>query len=73
MKTIKGIIDRIEGDFAVVEVYGGTRDFDISLFPKEAKSGDVVEITGNKVKILNKETEKLRKEIEDLMKEVWED
>lgn len=73
MKKIKGIIDRFEGNIAVVEVDGVTKDFDKSLFPKEATVGDVVEIEGNKVTVLKNETEKLRKEIEDLMNDVWED
>jgi hypothetical protein len=73
MKKIKGIIDRFEGQIAVVEIDGETKDFEKTLFPKEASVGDVVEIEGNKVKVLKNETEKLRREIEDLMKDVWED
>ncbi|MDR7240858.1 DUF3006 domain-containing protein [Neobacillus drentensis] len=70
---VKGIIDRFEGKFAVVEIDGKTRDFPKSIFPKSAAVGDVVEIIGDKVKVLKDETEKLRREIEDLMDDVWED
>ena len=70
---VKGIIDRFEGKYAVVEIEGKTRDFPKSIFPKSAAVGDVVEIDGEKVKILKDETEKLRQEIEELMDDVWED
>ena len=73
MKKIKGIIDRFEEGFAVVEIEGTTKDYPKSIFPKETQVGDVVYITGDKVKIDKTETKKLAKEIEDLMKEVWED
>jgi hypothetical protein len=73
MKKVKGIIDRFEGDIAVVEINGKTQDFPKPIFPKEAKVGDVVIIDGNKVTIDKKTTEKLREEIEELMNEVWED
>jgi hypothetical protein len=70
---VKGIIDRFEGKFAVVEIEGKTKDFPKSIFPKSAFVGDVVEINGDKVKVLKEETEKLRQEIEELMEDVWED
>lgn len=70
---MRGIIDRFEGEIAVVEIDGTTKDFPKKLFPKSAKTGDVVEINEDKVTVLKAQTEKLRKEIEDLMNEVWED
>lgn len=70
---MKGIIDRFEGDWVVVEIDGETKDFKKSIFPEEAAVGDVVEIKGSQVTVLKGETEKLRKEIEDLMDEVWDD
>ena len=70
---VKGIIDRFEGKFAVVEIDGKTKDFPRSIFPKSTTVGDVVEINGEKVKVLKDETDKLRKEIEELMDDVWED
>jgi hypothetical protein len=70
---MKGIIDRFEEDWAVVEIEGETKDFDRAIFPEEAVAGDVVEIEGDKVTILKDETKRLRKEIEELMDEVWED
>jgi hypothetical protein len=70
---MKGIIDRFEGDIAVVEIDGKTKDFPKSIFPKEAEVGDVIIIDGDKITVDKIATEKLRKEIEDLMNEVWED
>ncbi|OAT73744.1 DUF3006 domain-containing protein [Parageobacillus thermoglucosidasius] len=69
-RKVKGIIDRFEGDIAVVEIDRKTHDLPKAIFPKEADVGDVVII---EVTIDKKETEKLRKEIEELMNEVWED
>ncbi|MDP1442353.1 DUF3006 domain-containing protein [Priestia megaterium] len=73
MKKIKGIIDRFEEGFAVIEIEGMTKDYPKSIFPEEIQVGDVVYITGDKVTIDKTETKKLAKEIEDLMNEVWED
>ena len=73
MKKVKGIIDRFEEGFAVVEIEGKTKDYPKDIFPREIQVGDVVYITGEKVEIDRRETKKLAKEIEDLMNEVWED
>ncbi|MEO2222998.1 DUF3006 domain-containing protein [Priestia megaterium] len=73
MKKIKGIIDRFEEGFAVVEIEGITKDYPKDIFPEDTQVGDVVYITGNKVKVDRQETKKREKEIEDLMNELWED
>ncbi|MCM3570622.1 DUF3006 domain-containing protein [Neobacillus mesonae] len=70
---MKGIIDRFEGKYAVVEINGVTKDFPKSIFPKAASVGDVVEINGDKVSVLEDETKKRRQEVEKLMNEVWDD
>ncbi|OQP12611.1 DUF3006 domain-containing protein [Geobacillus thermoleovorans] len=69
-RKVKGIVDRFEGDIAVVEIDKKTLDLPKTIFPKEIDVGDVVII---EVMIDKKETEKLRKEIEELMNEVFED
>lgn len=73
MKKIKGIIDRFEEGFAVVEIEGKTKDYPKDIFPKDTEVGDVVYITGNKVTIDRQETKKREKEIQELMNELWED
>ena len=70
---MKGIIDRFEGEFAVIEVDGNTQDVSRSLIADGVQQGDVVELVNG---IWNKNTvatEKRSKEIKKLMDSVWED
>ena len=55
---MKWIIDRFEGDFAVVECDGSYFDLPKYALPKDADEGDVVEVTINK-----NETEKVKKSV----------
>lgn len=64
------IIDRFEGDYAVVEYKDRTFNFPKDLLPSEAKEGDVIEIN---VSINIEETNTIKKEVEKLMDDVWED
>ncbi len=73
MKKTKGIIDRFEGEYAVIEIGNETKDVLRSSLPKEAQVRDVLYFVDVKMVIDKEETEKLRKEIEDLMDEVWDD
>lgn len=66
---MKVIIDRFEGDFAVVELPDKTMvNMLKTLLPSEAKEGDVISITVDK-----EETKSRRAHIEKLMNDVWED
>jgi len=70
----KGVIDRFEGDLAVIE----TDDRQIvhlprEKLPKEAKEGSVVEIREDRAVVLHRETEERRERIRDLMKGLFED
>jgi len=69
----KGIIDRFEGDLAVVEFNDTMEDIPKDKLPKEAAVGDVLVFNGDKITIDTKETAKLKQEIEDLMDELFED
>ncbi len=61
------IVDRIEGDYAVVEIEkGNMSNIPLDLVPN-VKEGDVVSITINKDK-----TEERKKTIEELMNSVFE-
>jgi hypothetical protein len=73
MKKVKGIIDRFEGDIAVVEINGKTQDFPKSIFPKEAEVGDVIILENGHFRVEKEENDKRRKEIEDLINELFED
>ena len=69
----KGIIDRFEGELAVVEFDDEMKDIPKNKLPKEANVGDVLIFDGDKITISNEETNKLKKEIDDLMDELFED
>ena len=61
------IVDRVEGDYAVVEIEKGKMyNLPLELVPN-VKEGDVVTITINKGK-----TEERKKTIEELMNSVFE-
>ncbi len=69
----KGIIDRFEGELAVVEFDDEMKDIPKSKLPKKANVGDVLIFDGDKITISKEETGKLKKEIDDLMDELFED
>ena len=61
------IVDRVEGDYAVVEIDKGKMCNLPLVFVPNVKEGDVVTITINKDK-----TEERKKTIEELMNSVFE-
>ena len=64
---MKVIVDRFEGDYAVVEIaIGKCVNIPRVLVPDE-KEGDII-----KIEIEKKETEKRKKYIKDLMNNVFE-
>lgn len=64
---MKFIIDRFEGDFAVVELENKTlANMPKILLPSSVQEGDVIEIIVNK-----KHTEERKENIKKLMDEVW--
>lgn len=69
----KGIIDRFEGNFAVVEFEDRTEDIPKEILPKDCKVGDVVSFIDNKISVDKAETLKRKEEIDDLMNELFED
>jgi hypothetical protein len=70
---MKGIIDRFEGKYAVVEVEGGRMiDVDKSQLPLGAKEGMVIQISES-ITIDIEETKKRKEEIEELTKDLWEE
>ncbi len=61
------IIDRFDGNFAVVELDNGeTVNMPRKLVPKGAKEGDVVDIRINEETTLER-----RQRIENMMKDLW--
>ncbi|SKA79211.1 Protein of unknown function [Clostridium sp. USBA 49] len=70
-----GIIDRFEGDFAVVELYNEKMiSINKKYIPKEAKEGYVIDIDEvNKKIIINyEETKKRNDKIKSITKDLWE-
>ncbi|ASI36902.1 pyruvate kinase (plasmid) [Exiguobacterium sp. N4-1P] len=74
MSKRKGIIDRIEGKWVVVEFDDGMRDILISRFPMTVESGDVIWIDEyGHIEKDDQERQRLSDEIDELMEELWED
>lgn len=63
---MKGIVDRIEGEYVVLEVNGEMIDIERNLFPKGIKEGDIVELVDNEYVILGDETAMRKEAIENL-------
>ncbi|WP_047392426.1 DUF3006 domain-containing protein [Exiguobacterium sp. s168] len=74
MTKRKGIIDRIEGKWVVVEFDDGMRDILISRFPMTVESGDVIWMDEyGHIEKDDQERQRLSGEIDKLMEELWED
>lgn len=74
MTKRKGIIDRIEGKWVVVEFDDGMRDILISRFPMIVESGDVIWMDEyGHIERDDQERQRLSSEIDELMEELWED
>jgi len=69
----KGIIDRFEGDLAVVEFDSEMRDIPKNMLPKGSDVGDLLIFDSDSITIDKAGTDKLRTEIEDLMKDLFEE
>ena len=69
---MKAIIDRFEGEYAVLEIQGDIKTIRRSDISNEAREGDVVVLENNQWIIDRKDTEKLRKEVKELADKLWE-
>lgn len=68
---MKGIIDRFEGEYAVVECESGKlHNIERNRIPVEAREGDVL-IFEDIISIDYDETEKRKEKIQKLAKEIW--
>lgn len=65
------IIDRFEGDIAVVEADETMLDIPRSQLPAEAQEGDVLQKNGDVYVVDRAATEKRKEEINRLMKGIW--
>ncbi|MER2081720.1 MAG: DUF3006 domain-containing protein [Ruminococcus sp.] len=70
----KFIVDRIEGDKAVLECENGTFvEMEVASLPKNLKEGDVIRFKANSCFLNADETERRRQKIQRLMEQVFED
>lgn len=69
----KGVIDRFEGEYAIVEIEGETKIINISCIPPEAREGDVLVLEGNVWRVDHNATISLKKQIEARMDRLWKD
>ena len=70
---MKGIIDRFEGNYAVVELQGGkTINIDKRQLPIGVEEGMVINISES-ITIDNDETKRRKKEIEKLTEGLWDE
>ena len=70
---MKGIIDRFEGQYAVVELSDGKMiDIDRAQLPAEAEEGMVVDISKS-ITINLDETKRRKEEIEKLTEDLWDE
>jgi hypothetical protein len=71
---VKGIIDRLEGDLAVVELDGHImKNIYVSVLPIGAKEGDVIIFQNGKWALDRTETQRRRAEIEKKTKELLDE
>lgn len=63
------IIDRLEGDYAVVEYYDKMLHLPRVFLPAEAREGDVLDLI---ILLDDGETSRMRAEIKRLAEDVWE-
>ncbi len=69
----KGIIDRFEGDLAIIEIEDHTIEIPKGKMPENAKVGDVVLLDGDSITVDPIETKNLKKEVEALAEDLFEE
>lgn len=67
------ILDRFEGEFAVMEFEDGYKNIPRNILPTEAREGDVLVLHDEHWIIDPKATSKRKQKIEKLATELWED
>ena len=70
---MKGIIDRFEADYAVVEFDGRQmKDIPKSDLVPGAKEGDVIVLVDGKYQVDREETQRRKVQIAELTENIWE-
>ncbi len=68
-----GIVDRFEGELAVIEVDGDSITVARAQLPDGIRPGDAVRFEADGISLDERETSRRKQEIEALMDELWED
>jgi hypothetical protein len=66
----RGVIDRFEGEVAIIEINGKTMEFPRESLPNDVKVGDAIIIENGVVRLDRSETANRKKEIQQLMDEL---
>ncbi|MCM3316554.1 DUF3006 domain-containing protein [Rummeliibacillus stabekisii] len=69
----KGIVDRFEGDLAVIEIDGVTVDYPKKILPKDVQVGDLLIIENDTISIDAEGAKQLKTEIDNLADELFEE
>jgi hypothetical protein len=64
------IIDRFEGEYAVLETDSGMKNVPRDMLPEESREGDVVELKNGAYTINKKAAEKRRRELREKLKKL---
>ncbi|MFD0868751.1 DUF3006 domain-containing protein [Paenibacillus residui] len=70
---MKGIVDRFEGNYVVIEVDGQTKDVPRNEVDPDVKDGDVVILVDGLWRKDPQGTKERMEQIKKLMEDVWED
>jgi hypothetical protein len=68
----KGILDRFEGDYALIEFEGKITDIPRKKVAAEAKEGDVLILVDGIYQVDQAETQKRKDSIAELTKNIWQ-
>lgn len=66
------IIDRFEGETAVIETDGGMIGIDVSELPENAREGDVLVLENGRYAVDPEATEQRRKKASDRLRRLFE-
>lgn len=68
----RGIVDRFEGDFAIVELEKGFEKIAKGKLPSNVKEGDVIVIERDRIYVDLEETNKRKNKIKGLMDKLFQ-
>lgn len=70
---MRGIIEGFEGDYAIIEIDGETRDVDRSAVQVDAEVGDCVVLREGTWMVDSEATQERARYMKKLMEDVWND